>query len=64
MKKKLPKGKIINSVGAGDAFCAGFIYGVHENWDLKTILFKAHAAGTAMMRVDASSGKLPNINKL
>ncbi len=62
--KKLPKGKIINSVGAGDAFCAGFIYGVHENWDLKTILSKAHAAGTAMMKVDASSGKLPNINKL
>ena len=50
--------------GAGDAFCAGFIYGIHENWDLKRTLSKAHAAGTAMMKVDASSGKLMNINKL
>tara|TARA_B100000900_G_scaffold306788_1_gene265420 strand:- start:2852 stop:3826 length:975 start_codon:yes stop_codon:yes gene_type:complete len=62
--KKIPKGKIINSVGAGDAFCAGFIYGIHENWDLKRTLSKAHAAGTAMMKVDASSGRLMNINKL
>jgi sugar/nucleoside kinase (ribokinase family) len=62
--KKIAKSKIVNSVGAGDAFCAGFIYGIYENWNMKTTLLKAHAAGAAMMKVDASSGKLPNIKKL
>ena len=62
--KVLPKSRVINSVGAGDAFCAAFIFGIHENWDIKKILKKAHAAGTSMMKVNASSGNLPNISKL
>lgn len=60
----IPKDKLVNSVGAGDAFCAGFLYGLHENWDLKLTLAKAHAAGSKMLTIDASSGGLPNINKL
>jgi sugar/nucleoside kinase (ribokinase family) len=51
-------------VGAGDAFCAAFIYGIHESWNMNKILKKAHAAGRAMMEVDSSSGNLPNIHKL
>ena len=62
--KSINRKKIINSVGAGDAFCAAFIYGVHESWDMKKILKKAHAAGSAMMKIDSSSGNLPNIKKL
>ena len=62
--KTINRKKIINSVGAGDAFCAAFIYGVHESWDMKKILKKAHAAGSAMMKIDSSSGNLPNIKKL
>ena len=58
------KKKIINSVGAGDAFCAAFIYGIHESWDIKKTLKKAHAAGSTMMKVGSSSGNLPNIQKL
>ena len=60
----LKKNELVNSVGAGDAFCAGFIFGIHENWSLSKILTKAHAAGSAMMKIDASSGGLPNISKL
>jgi sugar/nucleoside kinase (ribokinase family) len=30
---KLPKGFIKSAVGAGDAFCAGMLYGLHEGWD-------------------------------
>ena len=62
--KTIDKKKIINSVGAGDAFCAAFIYGIHESWNMNKILKKAHAAGRAMMEVDSSSGNLPNIQKL
>jgi sugar/nucleoside kinase (ribokinase family) len=31
----LPKGFIAGSVGAGDAFCAGMLYGIHEGWTLE-----------------------------
>tara|TARA_Y100000996_G_scaffold414045_1_gene403854 strand:+ start:4083 stop:5057 length:975 start_codon:yes stop_codon:yes gene_type:complete len=60
----VPKQQIKNSVGAGDAFCASFLYGIHENWNIQKTLIKSHAAGAAMMKIDASSGYLPNINKL
>jgi sugar/nucleoside kinase (ribokinase family) len=31
----LPKGFIAGTVGAGDAFCAGMLYGIHEQWSLE-----------------------------
>ena len=61
---KIQKKNIKNAVGAGDAFCAGFIFGVHEEWDIEVTLRKSHAAGSAMMKIDSSSGNLPNIKKL
>ena len=61
---KIQKKNIKNAVGAGDAFCAGFIFGVHEDWDIEVTLRKSHAAGSAMMKIDSSSGNLPNIKKL
>ena len=30
----LPEGYIAGAVGAGDAFCAGMLYGLHEQWDV------------------------------
>jgi sugar/nucleoside kinase (ribokinase family) len=35
---KLPSGHIAGTAGAGDAFCAGILFGLHENWDLKRCL--------------------------
>jgi sugar/nucleoside kinase (ribokinase family) len=61
---KIPKKNIKNAVGAGDAFCAGFVFGIHEEWDIETTLKKSHAAGSAMMKIDSSSGNLPNIKNL
>lgn len=29
----LPEGFIKGTVGAGDAFCAGMLFGIHEDWD-------------------------------
>ncbi len=61
---KILKKNIKNAVGAGDAFCAAFIFGLHENWDIEVILKKSHSAGSAMMKIESSSGNLPNIKKL
>ena len=35
---KLPKDYIAGTAGAGDAFCAGMLYGLHEHWDLQRCL--------------------------
>ena len=35
---KLPASYIAGTAGAGDAFCAGVLFGLHEEWDLKRCL--------------------------
>jgi sugar/nucleoside kinase (ribokinase family) len=35
---KLPPGYIAGTAGAGDAFCAGVLWGLHEGWDLQRAL--------------------------
>ena len=45
----LPKGYIKGAAGAGDAFCAGVLYGVHENWSLEKSLLTGTCAATACM---------------
>jgi sugar/nucleoside kinase (ribokinase family) len=39
----LEQKEIIGSVGAGDAFCAGFLYGCHESLPLTESIYLAHA---------------------
>lgn len=41
---KIPADQIKGSVGAGDAFCAGCLYGIYQEFDDKTILEYASAA--------------------
>jgi len=45
--KQLEQEEIIGSVGAGDAFCAGFLYGCHEAWPLTDSIQLAHACARA-----------------
>lgn len=47
IKTNTPKGKVVNSVGAGDSMVAGFIYGYLKNKDYKEALRFASAAGSA-----------------
>ena len=35
---KLPEKQIVGTAGAGDAFCAGVLLGLHEGWELKKCL--------------------------
>lgn len=46
-KVGIAHGKLVNSVGAGDSMLAGFVYGFHQNFDIKKNLQYAAAAGGA-----------------
>ncbi|USR59729.1 carbohydrate kinase family protein [Lelliottia amnigena] len=47
--KQLEQEEIIGSVGAGDAFCAGFLYCCHEAWPLTDSIQLAHACARASL---------------
>ena len=46
----VPRAMISGTVGAGDAFAAGFILGLHEGWDLKRCLELGVCAAGASLR--------------
>lgn len=46
----LPAELVVGTNGAGDAFAAGALYGLHEGWDLGRTLELAHASAAASMR--------------
>ncbi|WP_312982166.1 carbohydrate kinase family protein [Atlantibacter sp.] len=45
----LSQEEIAGSVGAGDAFCAGLLYGSHESWSLSDSILLAHACARASL---------------
>lgn len=53
----LPEGYIKGTTGAGDAFCAGTLYGIYQEWKDKEILeFASACAVMALGSADATSG--------
>ena len=53
----LPKGYIAGTVGAGDAFCAGILYGLHEGWDpTECLKLGACAAAACLKHPSATEG--------
>ncbi len=57
---RLPPGFIKGTAGAGDAFCAGMLYGIHEDWDyMKAMQFGAAAAAACMTHPSTTDGMLP-----
>jgi sugar/nucleoside kinase (ribokinase family) len=55
-----PKEAIAGVNGAGDAFAAGMLYGVHEGWPIEESLRLAHACAAASMRaVSTTAGVAP-----
>jgi sugar/nucleoside kinase (ribokinase family) len=47
---RVPQAEIVSANGAGDAFAAGMLYGLHEGWELERCLSLAHAAAAASLR--------------
>lgn len=53
----LPAGYIKGTTGAGDAFCAGALYGIYKNWpDAQILEFASATAVMALGSADATSG--------
>lgn len=46
----VPADAIVGPNGAGDAFAAGFLYGLHEHWSLEDSLWLGHAAAACSLR--------------
>ncbi len=56
----LPPGYIQGTVGAGDAFCAGILHALHEDWDVADALrLGAWAAAASLAHPSATDGMLP-----
>jgi sugar/nucleoside kinase (ribokinase family) len=45
----LPQGFIIGATGAGDAFAAGYLHGVHEGWSTADSLTLAVSSAAACL---------------
>lgn len=57
---KVPQDYIKGTVGAGDAFCAGMLYGLHEGWKAEDILrLGACAAAACLSKPGATEGLVP-----
>ena len=55
------KDEIVSTVGAGDAFCAGSLYAIHEGYGLKDLLDFASACARFNLFSSTSTGGAPTI---
>lgn len=61
---KIEKEKIEGTVGAGDAFCAGMLYGLHEGKDIVECLKIANASAWFNLHHSTSTGGAVGINEI
>ena len=57
----IPSDEIKGSVGAGDAYCAGCLYGLYNNYDDKKLLEFASAAACNLFAENSVDGMLDRI---
>ena len=53
---------IVSAVGAGDAFAAGMLYALHEDWSLTDALNLAHATAAASLRSATTVGAVEDVD--
>ena len=54
----VPKSEIASNNGAGDAFAAGILFGIHDGWPLERALKIAHASAATSLRADSTTGAI------
>src|SRR5512140_2118337 len=59
---KLPPKYIAGTAGAGDAFCAGVLYGLHEGWDLQRCLLTGVCIAAASLADATCTSGVKSLN--
>jgi len=59
---KLPPKYIAGTAGAGDAFCAGVLYGLHEGWDLQRCLLTGVCIAAASLAHATCTSGVKSLN--
>ncbi|MDL2398764.1 carbohydrate kinase family protein [Rhizobium mayense] len=54
-------GNIVSTVGAGDAFCAAVLYGLHGDWAVEQICAVAHAAAARCLGGATATDGVPSM---
>jgi sugar/nucleoside kinase (ribokinase family) len=57
----VPQTAIVGANGAGDAFAAGMLYGLHEQWPIGECLALGHACAAASMRVMSTTAGVATV---
>jgi len=60
---QIPRELVAGANGAGDAFAAGMLYGVHEGWSVDDALALAHASAAASLRSLSTTGAVESWRK-
>ena len=59
---KLPPKAIVGTSGAGNAFCAGFLFGIHEGWETKRCLEAGVCLAAACLANPAGISGVKSLN--
>ncbi len=60
----IPPQHIVSTVGAGDAFCSGMLYAIHEEYSLKESLLFASACASFNLRNATCTGGAPTLDEV
>ncbi|MFC7063401.1 sugar kinase [Halobacillus seohaensis] len=61
-RSAVPPQKVVDTVGAGDGFDAGFVYGVLQGWSLEKTLRFANTIGSMVVSVYGDNEGLPELD--
>jgi sugar/nucleoside kinase (ribokinase family) len=59
----LPEAVIVGANGAGDAFAAGMLYGLHQRWPMMECLELGHACAAASMRAVSTTAGVGTVGE-
>ncbi len=60
-RARLPSEQIVGAAGAGDAFAAGLLYGLHENCPMQQNLLMGVCTAAACLRAASTSGSVSSL---
>ncbi len=58
---KMPEDEILGAVGAGDAFAAGVLFAIHEDWPIESALRLGVSVAAASLTSPGASGGIGNL---